>query len=367
MNAIEGIIGKDLMNIIFNYLDHNHKNMIIEYIRGNGTIQHLVGHQKYSMLSLDTAKIKNNSITIDCNDVSLIKTSFEFCKISDTYISSYFSKTQYINNVHAYLNIQKSKLYDVSFTNEIIQTCSILDCDLNNCSLFAIKSEFIYFGRCLLMIAMDRLIDQKNIIITFNIDKSVLYKSQLSHCDISGFTITKSTIDDTTIDNTNINSLQIQNTKLTKSTIEDIDCTVAYMANNCWKECTIKNIIFKNIHLENNKFGGCKISNQTINYGRIINTIFDYVDMDVVWNECNIQKTQFNNTVMSGVINNTHFKNIKFDTCDIGVRFNNCVLANCIFKNILDSKKILFIDCKFNNCNNIENCLDNARAITSMH
>lgn len=133
--------------------------------------------------------------------------------------------------------------------------------------------------------------------------------------------------------NNNIDDCDFSNSDISKSFIQK-----SYLANNQFKDCSLKETEFtgsyiKNCDLSGADFTGAKIISGGLEKNTITNT---------VWYRTTFTNTYFGDLTFEGTLEECTFENCGFKK----VKFLNTTLINTFFKNNKKMKQVEFVDCK---------------------
>ena len=133
--------------------------------------------------------------------------------------------------------------------------------------------------------------------------------------------------------NNNVNSCDFSGSDISSSHIQRSN-----LANNLYKDCSLKDTEFSRSYFEGCDFSGADFTGVEFKSGGFgKNTV-----AKAVWNRTSFIDTHIADIVLEGVLKDCTFENCGFTR----VTFQNSTLMNTFFKNNKKLKQIRFIDCK---------------------
>jgi uncharacterized protein YjbI with pentapeptide repeats len=151
--------------------------------------------------------------------------------------------------------------------------------------------------------------------------------SNLQRClfigsDMSGLQLKSNNVDSCNFSSSDLSSSQIQSSKL---------------ANNLFKDCSLKETEFSGSHIGGCDFSGADFTEVKLKSAAFVkNTI-----ANTLWNHTSFMDTQIADIVFEGTLEDCYFENCSFTR----VTFQNSTLINTFFKN-KSLKRIRFIECR---------------------
>jgi len=140
--------------------------------------------------------------------------------------------------------------------------------------------------------------------------------------DMSGLLLISNHVDGCDFSSSDLSSSQIQS---------------SYLANNLFKDCSLKETEFSGSHIGGCNFSGADFTGAAVKSGAFVkNTI-----ADAVWNRTSFIDIQIADVVFDGTLEDCYFENCAFTR----VTFQNATLTNTFFKG-KSMKRIRFIECK---------------------
>ncbi|NEU07615.1 helix-turn-helix domain-containing protein [Flavihumibacter sp. R14] len=112
----------------------------------------------------------------------------------------------------------------------------------------------------------------------------------------------------------------------------------SHLANNLFKDCSLKETVFSRSYIEGCDFAGTDLTGVEFKSGGFGNNTI----ANAVWNHTSFIDTQIADIVFEGILQDCYFENCAFTR----VTFKNSTLINTFFKNNKRLKRIQFIDCK---------------------
>jgi uncharacterized protein YjbI with pentapeptide repeats len=151
--------------------------------------------------------------------------------------------------------------------------------------------------------------------------------------DLSGLLLKNNNVDSCDFSGSDFSSSHIQNSNL---------------ANNLFKECSLKDTVFSESYIYGCDFTGTDFTGVVIKSGGFSGVVVKSGDFekntiaDAVWNRTSFIDTYIADIVFAGTLEDCYFENCAFTR----VTFQNATLINTFFKNNKKLKRIRFIDCK---------------------
>lgn len=112
----------------------------------------------------------------------------------------------------------------------------------------------------------------------------------------------------------------------------------SFMANNLFKNCSLKETEFSRSFVEGCDFSGADFTGVEFKSGGFENNKVE----NAVWNRTSFTAMHIADVIFEGKLEDCFFENSAFT----GVKFQNATLINTFFKNNKRLKRIQFIDCK---------------------
>jgi uncharacterized protein YjbI with pentapeptide repeats len=151
--------------------------------------------------------------------------------------------------------------------------------------------------------------------------------------DLSGLLLKNNNVDSCDFSGSDFSNSHIQNSNL---------------ANNLFKDCSLKEIEFSESYIYGCDFTGADFTGVVIKSGGFSGVVVKSDGLekntlaDAVWNRTFFIDTQIADVVFAGTLEDCYFENCAFTR----VTFQNATLINTFFKNNKKLKRIRFIDCK---------------------
>jgi len=109
------------------------------------------------------------------------------------------------------------------------------------------------------------------------------------------------------------------------------------LANNLFKDCSLKETEFSESYIYGGDFTGANFTGVVVKSGGLQKNTID----NAVWNRTSFIDTQIADIIFTGTLEDCSFENCAFTR----VTFQNATLINTFFKN-KSLKRIRFIDCQ---------------------
>lgn len=140
--------------------------------------------------------------------------------------------------------------------------------------------------------------------------------------DLSGLLLKSNNVECCDFSNSDINNSRIQ---------------TSYLDNNIFKHCSLKQAAFSGSYVKGCDFSGANFTGAAFKSGAFLNNI----TAGALWHRTTFIKTQIENIVFEGTLEDCCFDNCAFDM----VTFQHSTLINTFFKN-KRLKWVRFIDCQ---------------------
>jgi uncharacterized protein YjbI with pentapeptide repeats len=151
--------------------------------------------------------------------------------------------------------------------------------------------------------------------------------SNMQRCKFSG-----SNLAGLLLNNNNVDGCDFLGSDFSSSHIQN-----SYLANNLFKDCSLKETEFSECYIYGCDFTGADFTGVVIKSGGLEKNTF----ADAVWNRTSFIDTQIADIVFAGTLEDCYFENCTFAR----VTFQNSTLINTFFKN-KSLKRIRFIECQ---------------------